>query len=118
MDINKINEIIDEEIEFAKQVNPQMAMGMSQIKKVLNENLKEDLLITPLGNFKPVINDNNDFPKIDIIEVNQNGEDVGLVSSVEYNPIHDSISTYGYEAQTDSSHEVEFVNKTIYNINI
>ncbi|AIY85372.1 hypothetical protein U729_3103 (plasmid) [Clostridium baratii str. Sullivan] len=37
IDIEEINEIINKEIEFAKQVNPVMALGMEQIRRVLNE---------------------------------------------------------------------------------
>lgn len=33
-----INEIIVKEIEVAKKINPQMAMGMLQIKKLLNKD--------------------------------------------------------------------------------
>lgn len=41
LSIEKINELIEKEMEFANQVNPQMAMGMAQIKKVLNDYHKE-----------------------------------------------------------------------------
>ncbi|TCO69531.1 regulator [Marinisporobacter balticus] len=37
IDILEINNLLDKEIEFAKQVNPQMAMGMAQIKKIINK---------------------------------------------------------------------------------
>jgi len=37
IDIADINKIIDGEIKYAKQVNPVMALGMSQIKRILNE---------------------------------------------------------------------------------
>lgn len=37
IDVEKINEIIDKEVEFAKQVNPVMALGMEQIRKILNK---------------------------------------------------------------------------------
>lgn len=42
MKIKKINELIDKEIEYAKQVNPVMALGMSQIKKILNEEAEKE----------------------------------------------------------------------------
>ncbi|WP_300382089.1 hypothetical protein [Clostridium sp.] len=38
----KIFEIIDKEMEFAKQINPQMAFGMLQIKTVLEEHFEEE----------------------------------------------------------------------------
>lgn len=38
---NEIFEIIDKEIEFAKQINPVMALGMSQIKRMLEEKMEE-----------------------------------------------------------------------------
>lgn len=34
--IEVINELIDSEVEFAKKVNPVMALGMEQIKRKLN----------------------------------------------------------------------------------
>lgn len=37
--IDRINEIIDKEMEFAKKVNPQMAFGMAQIKLLLNKEI-------------------------------------------------------------------------------
>lgn len=37
IDVEKINEIIDKEVEFAKQVNPVMALGMEQIRTILNK---------------------------------------------------------------------------------
>jgi hypothetical protein len=37
IDIIDINKAIDKEMEYAKQVNPIMALGMSQIKRILNE---------------------------------------------------------------------------------
>lgn len=38
MDIEKINEILDKEIEFAKKCGmPQFVLGIQQAKKVLNE---------------------------------------------------------------------------------
>ena len=42
MKIERINELIDAEIEFAKQVNPVMALGMSQIKRILNEEAEKE----------------------------------------------------------------------------
>lgn len=39
--LKKAIEIIDKEIEFAKKVNPQMALGMSQIKMLLKKELQE-----------------------------------------------------------------------------
>lgn len=42
MKIEKINKLIDEEMEYAKQVNPVMALGMSQIKKILNEEVEKE----------------------------------------------------------------------------
>lgn len=35
--IDEVNEVIDREIEFAKSINPHMAMGMRQIKLVINQ---------------------------------------------------------------------------------
>lgn len=40
--IEKINELIEKEMEFAKQVNPMMAMGMSQVKKILNDYVEDN----------------------------------------------------------------------------
>ena len=37
IDIVEINKIIDKEMEFAKEVNPVMALGMSHIKRMINE---------------------------------------------------------------------------------
>ena len=37
LNIETINKLIDKELEFARQVNPQMAMGMIQVKKILND---------------------------------------------------------------------------------
>ncbi len=37
----KLFEIINKEIEFAKKVNLQMALGMAQIKGVLKNHFKE-----------------------------------------------------------------------------
>jgi hypothetical protein len=37
IDIVDINKVIDKEMEYAKQANPIMALGMSQIKRILNE---------------------------------------------------------------------------------
>lgn len=44
MDINKINELLDKEIEFAKGCGmPQFVMGIQQAKKVINdENLNNE----------------------------------------------------------------------------
>ena len=43
MEIQEINEILNKEIEFAKQCGiPQFVMGLQQAKKVLNENEKGD----------------------------------------------------------------------------
>ncbi len=39
--IDRINEIIDKEMEYAKKVNPQMCLGMAQIKKLLNREVYE-----------------------------------------------------------------------------
>lgn len=120
MHIDKINELIETEKAYAITVNPQMALGMSQIQQVLNDHYKankeecDGVLVTPAGNFKAVLADEIDFPKIDVIEVDKNGEDIGLVSSVEYNKLFGTLSTYAYEEQFESSHEVEHVNKTIY----
>ena len=36
LSIEEINKIIDDEIEYAKEVNPHMAIGMLQIKKQIN----------------------------------------------------------------------------------
>lgn len=36
-------EIIDDEMDFAKQVNPQMAFGMQHIRKVILEELEENI---------------------------------------------------------------------------
>lgn len=42
MNINKINEILDKEIEFAKNCGmPQFVMGIQQAKKVLNDEVKK-----------------------------------------------------------------------------
>jgi len=40
--IEKINELIEKEMEFARQVNPVMAMGMSQVKKILNDYVEDN----------------------------------------------------------------------------
>ena len=42
MKIEKINELIDKEIEFAKQINPVMALGMKQIKVILNTEAEKE----------------------------------------------------------------------------
>lgn len=42
MKIEKINELIDKEIEFAKHVNPVMALGMEQIKVILNMEAEKE----------------------------------------------------------------------------
>lgn len=39
--IDKINEIIDEEMKYAKEVNPVMALGMDQVKMLLNDYANE-----------------------------------------------------------------------------
>lgn len=39
--INRSIEIIKKEMEFSKTVNPQMAMGMSQVLTLLEKELKE-----------------------------------------------------------------------------
>ena len=41
--IDRIYEIIDKELRFAKEVNPQMAFGMLQIKEILqNEEMIDE----------------------------------------------------------------------------
>lgn len=42
MKIEKINELIDKEIEFAKKVNPVMALGMKQIRDILNKEEEKE----------------------------------------------------------------------------
>lgn len=42
MTIEKINEIIDKELEYAREVNPIMAMGMIQIKMILNQEARKE----------------------------------------------------------------------------
>lgn len=37
IDICEINRIIEEEVEFAKEINPIMALGMNHVKRMLNE---------------------------------------------------------------------------------
>ena len=37
--LKKAIKIIEEEMEYAKQVNPQMAIGMSQIKMLIEKEL-------------------------------------------------------------------------------
>lgn len=41
LSIERINEIIEAELECAKQVNPQVALGMIQIQALLNEEAEE-----------------------------------------------------------------------------
>ena len=38
--LKKAIEIINKELEFAKQVNPQMALGMDQVKSLINKELE------------------------------------------------------------------------------
>ncbi len=38
--LDKAIVIIDQELEFAKQVNPQMAMGMTRIKELIERELQ------------------------------------------------------------------------------
>lgn len=43
MDINKINELLDKEIEFSKGCGmPQFVMGLQQAKLIINEWFKLD----------------------------------------------------------------------------
>lgn len=42
MEIKRINELIDKEIEYAKQVNPIMALGMSRIRDILNKEAEKE----------------------------------------------------------------------------
>lgn len=37
LSVEEINKIIDDEIEFARDVNPHMAMGMIQVQKQINK---------------------------------------------------------------------------------
>ncbi|MEG1313420.1 MAG: hypothetical protein RSD40_03810 [Bacilli bacterium] len=37
IDIEIINEIIDKEMDYAKNVNPVMALGMSYVKDIINK---------------------------------------------------------------------------------
>lgn len=37
IDIEIINKIIDKEMDYAKEVNPVMALGMNQVKEVINK---------------------------------------------------------------------------------
>lgn len=42
IEIEKINEIINKEIEYAKQVSPIMALGMEHIKRIINEKYDDE----------------------------------------------------------------------------
>lgn len=116
MDINKINQLIDSEMEFAKKVNPQMALGMSQIKKLLNEH-QEDIshgdttLVTPMGKIVSIVNQEIEYPSIDVYALDELGER-SIIASVEYNPEDNLIATYTYKELED-----DFANKTVYKNN-
>lgn len=40
--LKKAKEIVEKEMEFAKKVNPQMAMGMSQVLKLIEKEIKNE----------------------------------------------------------------------------